>query len=90
MQADLCIVLIDLIVFKPLCQRNRRETGGFCQLGVTRFPEMTLDIGFGDAELTVCSCRCSWFVISNRDLRFDHVVISLHASIGGVEKPCCR
>ena len=34
--------------------------------------------------------RFSWFVISNRDLSFYHVVISLHASIGGVEKPCCR
>lgn len=49
MQADLCVVLKDLIVFKPLCQRIRREAGGFRQLGVARFPEMTPDIGFGDA-----------------------------------------
>ena len=49
MQADLCVVLKDLIVFKPLAQRIRREAGSFRQLGVTRFPEMAPDIDFGDA-----------------------------------------
>ncbi len=27
-------------------------------------------------------------MISNRDFGFDHVIISLHASISSVEKPC--
>jgi len=43
-----------------------------------------------DAESTGCSCHRSSFVISNRDSCFDHIVISLYASIGGVEKPCRR
>jgi hypothetical protein len=64
MLADLRIILEDLIVFKPLCERIRRETGGFCQLSVTGFPEMTPDIGFGDAA------RPLEFRLSRRPVQF--------------------
>jgi hypothetical protein len=29
-------------------------------------------------------------VISDRDFGFDYIVVSLNASVGGVEKPCRR
>jgi hypothetical protein len=64
MQADLCVVFKDLMIFKPLCQRIRREASGFRQLSVTRFPEMTPDIGFGDAA------RPLEFSLSRRPVQF--------------------